>query len=129
MSAIDWLRDIGKHFSVNRMLAKEAVAARLEAGGISYTEFSYQVCRRSTSSSCTGVTADPPARRAATSGGTSRRASTSSAAWRVSRPRARDAADHEAGRREVRQEHRLDALARPGADDAVRVLPVVRQHR
>ena len=43
MSAIDWLRDVGKHFSVSRMLAKEAVAARLEAGGISYTEFSYQV--------------------------------------------------------------------------------------
>src|ERR687892_1948098 len=43
LSAIDWLRDIGKHFSVNRMLAKEAVSARLEAGGISYTEFSYQV--------------------------------------------------------------------------------------
>jgi tyrosyl-tRNA synthetase len=43
MSAIDWLRDVGKHFSVNRMLAKEAVAARLESGGISYTEFSYQV--------------------------------------------------------------------------------------
>jgi tyrosyl-tRNA synthetase len=43
MSAIDWLRDIGKHFSVSRMIAKEAVSARLEAGGISYTEFSYQV--------------------------------------------------------------------------------------
>jgi tyrosyl-tRNA synthetase len=43
LSAIDWLRDIGKHFSVSRMLAKEAVSARLEAGGISYTEFSYQV--------------------------------------------------------------------------------------
>jgi tyrosyl-tRNA synthetase len=43
MSALDWLRDVGKHFSVNRMLAKESVAARLEAGGISYTEFSYQV--------------------------------------------------------------------------------------
>jgi tyrosyl-tRNA synthetase len=43
MSAIAWLRDVGKHFSVNRMLAKEAVSARLEAGGISYTEFSYQV--------------------------------------------------------------------------------------
>ncbi len=43
MSAIGWLRDIGKHFSVSRMLAKEAVSARLEAGGISYTEFSYQI--------------------------------------------------------------------------------------
>ena len=43
MSAINWLRDVGKHFSVSRMLAKEAVSARLEAGGISYTEFSYQI--------------------------------------------------------------------------------------
>jgi tyrosyl-tRNA synthetase len=43
MSAIDWLRDIGKHFSVNRMLDKEAVSARLASGGISYTEFSYQI--------------------------------------------------------------------------------------
>ena len=43
VSAIDFLRDIGKHFSVNQMLAKESVSARLEAGGISYTEFSYQV--------------------------------------------------------------------------------------
>jgi tyrosyl-tRNA synthetase len=43
MTAIDWLRDIGKHFSVSRMLAKESVSARLDAGGISYTEFSYQV--------------------------------------------------------------------------------------
>ena len=43
MSAIDWLRDVGKHFSVNRMLDKESVSARLAAGGITYTEFSYQV--------------------------------------------------------------------------------------
>jgi tyrosyl-tRNA synthetase len=43
MSAIGWLRDVGKHFSVSRMLAKESVSARLEAGGISYTEFSYQI--------------------------------------------------------------------------------------
>jgi tyrosyl-tRNA synthetase len=41
--ALDFLRDIGKHFSVNRMIAREAVKARLEGGGISYTEFSYQV--------------------------------------------------------------------------------------
>jgi len=41
--ALDFLRDIGKHFSVNRMIAREAVKARLEAGGISYTEFSYQI--------------------------------------------------------------------------------------
>jgi tyrosyl-tRNA synthetase len=42
LSAIEFLRDIGKHFSVNQMLSKDSVANRLE-GGISYTEFSYQV--------------------------------------------------------------------------------------
>jgi tyrosyl-tRNA synthetase len=40
LSAIDFLRDIGKHFPVNRMLARDVVRSRLEAG-ISYTEFSY----------------------------------------------------------------------------------------
>ena len=40
MSTIDFLRDIGKHFSVNRMLARDVVRNRLESG-ISYTEFSY----------------------------------------------------------------------------------------
>jgi tyrosyl-tRNA synthetase len=43
LPAIDFLRDIGKHFPVNRMLGRESVAGRLEAGGISYTEFSYQI--------------------------------------------------------------------------------------
>ncbi|MCW2692959.1 MAG: tyrS [Mycobacterium sp.] len=44
LSAVDFLRDIGKHFRVNRMLAKEAVSARLNSdAGISYTEFSYQI--------------------------------------------------------------------------------------
>jgi len=40
LSALDFLRDIGKHFSVNRMLARDVVARRLNEG-ISYTEFSY----------------------------------------------------------------------------------------
>lgn len=44
MSALDLLRDVGKHFRVSRMLAKESVSARLNSEhGISYTEFSYQV--------------------------------------------------------------------------------------
>ena len=44
MSALDFLRDIGKHFRVNQMIRKDAVAARLESQeGISYTEFSYQL--------------------------------------------------------------------------------------
>ena len=44
LSAIDFLRDVGKHFRVNRMLAKESVSARLESQeGLSFTEFSYQI--------------------------------------------------------------------------------------
>jgi tyrosyl-tRNA synthetase len=43
LSALQFLRDIGKHFPVNQMLSRESVRARLEAGGISYTEFSYQI--------------------------------------------------------------------------------------
>jgi tyrosyl-tRNA synthetase len=40
LSTIDFLRDVGKHFPVNRMLAREVVRSRLESG-ISFTEFSY----------------------------------------------------------------------------------------
>lgn len=45
LSYIDWLRDVGKHFSVNYMIAKESVRRRLEDRdqGISYTEFSYML--------------------------------------------------------------------------------------
>ncbi len=44
MSAIDFLRDIGKYFRVGKMLSKDAVSARLNSdNGISYTEFSYQI--------------------------------------------------------------------------------------
>jgi len=43
LSTLDFLRDIGKHFPVSQMLARESVKARMESGGISYTEFSYQV--------------------------------------------------------------------------------------
>jgi len=43
LSALDFLRDVGKHFPVNQMLARESVRARLEGGGITFTEFSYQL--------------------------------------------------------------------------------------
>jgi tyrosyl-tRNA synthetase len=44
LSALDFLRDVGKHFRVNQMVKKEAIAARLNSDeGISYTEFSYQL--------------------------------------------------------------------------------------
>src|SRR5204863_9578599 len=42
---IDFLRDVGKHFTINHMMAKESVRARLEdrEHGISFTEFSYML--------------------------------------------------------------------------------------
>jgi tyrosyl-tRNA synthetase len=44
LSAIDFLRDVGKHFRVNKMIAKDIVSTRLRSEeGISYTEFSYQI--------------------------------------------------------------------------------------
>ncbi|WP_407671229.1 tyrosine--tRNA ligase [Nocardia stercoris] len=43
LSAVDFLRDVGKHFSVNVMLARDTVKRRLEGEGISYTEFSYML--------------------------------------------------------------------------------------
>jgi tyrosyl-tRNA synthetase len=44
MSALEFLRDVGKHFTVNHMVAKESVRARMESeNGISYTEFSYML--------------------------------------------------------------------------------------
>jgi tyrosyl-tRNA synthetase len=44
LSALDFLRDVGKHFRVNQMVKKEAIAARLNSDeGISFTEFSYQL--------------------------------------------------------------------------------------
>ncbi len=43
LSVIDFLRDVGKHFPVNQMLARESVSARLESGGLSFTEFTYQL--------------------------------------------------------------------------------------
>jgi tyrosyl-tRNA synthetase len=44
LTAIEFLRDIGKHFRVNKMISKEAVSRRLNSDqGISYTEFSYQI--------------------------------------------------------------------------------------
>jgi len=42
LKAVEFMRDIGKHFTVNYMLAKESVQSRIE-GGISFTEFSYML--------------------------------------------------------------------------------------
>ncbi len=43
LRVLDFLRDVGKHFPVNQMLARESVSARLQGAGLSFTEFSYQL--------------------------------------------------------------------------------------
>ncbi|MGK8490537.1 tyrosine--tRNA ligase [Nocardia asiatica] len=43
LTTVDFLRDIGKHFSVNVMLARDTIKRRLDGEGISYTEFSYML--------------------------------------------------------------------------------------
>jgi tyrosyl-tRNA synthetase len=42
LKAVDFMRDVGKHFTINYMLAKDSVQSRIE-GGISFTEFSYML--------------------------------------------------------------------------------------
>jgi tyrosyl-tRNA synthetase len=43
MGAVDFMREVGKHFTVNYMMQKDSVRSRMEEGGISYTEFSYML--------------------------------------------------------------------------------------
>jgi tyrosyl-tRNA synthetase len=43
LNFIEFLRDVGKHFSINRMLTQDCVKSRLEEGGLSYLEFSYML--------------------------------------------------------------------------------------
>src|SRR5687767_3782715 len=43
LSTVDFLRDVGKHFSINVMLARDTIKRRLDGEGISYTEFSYML--------------------------------------------------------------------------------------
>ena len=62
LSAIDFLRDIGKHFSINVMLARETVKNRLESDGMSYTEFSYMLLQANDYVQLRGSTAASPDR-------------------------------------------------------------------
>jgi tyrosyl-tRNA synthetase len=43
MGAVDFMREVGKHFTVNYMMQKDSVRSRMDEGGISYTEFSYML--------------------------------------------------------------------------------------
>ena len=126
MHVLDFLRDIGKHFSVNRMLDRESVKARLEAGGISYTEFSYQLLQ-----AMDFLRAVPPVRLHAADrrqrpvGQPGRRRRADQVGGGRVRARPGHPADHQAGRDQVRQDRGRRDLAERRPDVAVRVLPVL----
>ena len=130
LSAIDWLRDIGKHFSVSRMLG-QGVGRRAPRGG------RHQLYRvQLPGHAGARLPGAVPAPRLHAPAGRERPVGQPHGRRRPhptrrGRPGARagDPAHHPARRREVRQEHRLDAVAGSCADHAVRLLPVVPQHR
>ncbi len=131
MSAIDFLRDIGKHYRVGTMLKKDAVSARLNSTeGISYTEFSYQILQGMDflqlhrDYGCVLQT-----------GGSDQWEQ--SHQWggphpqgrRAHRARDRYPAHHQLRRHQVRQERGQRDLAGCGDVQPVRVLPVLGQQR
>ena len=129
MSALELLRDVGKHFRVGKMLAKEAVSARLSSEhGISYTEFSYQILQAADFLELHrrhGVRLQ--------TGGSDQWGNLTAGVdlvHRVERPvRARHghAAGDQGRRDEVRQVRGRGRLARPGDDEPVRLPPVLAQ--
>ena len=130
MTALEFLRDVGKHFRVNHMIKKDAISARLNTEqGISYTEFSYQLLQgldylhlfRSSAARCrpgSGPVGQPDRRRRPDPPGRGQ-----------ARAPADDPADHEGRRLEVRQDRERHGLAGPRHDVAVRLLPVLDQRR
>ena len=133
VSFLDFLRDIGKHFSVNQMVAKESVRARMEdrEAGISYTEFSYMLLQAFDFYHPAPRTQLRTAnRRHATNGATSPPALTSSArnsARGVYGPH--PAAHHQRRRHQIRQNRRRRHLARRRQNQRLSLLPVLDPHR
>ena len=128
MPVLDFLRDIGKHFSVNRMLDRESVKARLEAGGISYTEFSYQLLQAMDflelyrRYGCTLQLGGSDQWGNLVAGVDLIRRVEGAIRSRPGHP-----ADHQGGRDQVRQDRGRRDLGQPRPDVAVRVLPVLAQ--
>ncbi len=130
MGVLEFLRDVGKHFSVNRMLDREAVAARLAKDGISYTEFSYQLLqsydfvqlyRRF---GCTLQTGGSDQWGNIVAGVDLIRRMDGGSAHALTTP-----AHDEVGRHQVRQDRVGHRLAGSGAHEPLRVLPVLAELR
>ena len=124
-----FLRDVGKHVTVNQMLARDSVRARLESEhGISFTEFSYMLLQAN--DYCLAARAPrlrAPDRRLGPVGQHPRRASTSSAGAPGATVHALCWPLLTARRRlEARQDHRRAVWLDPASDVAVRVLPALR---
>ena len=129
LGVLDFLRDVGKHITVNYMLAKESVRSRVASEhGISFTEFSYMLLQANDYAwlhehlDCElQVGGSRPV------GQHHGRHRPRAQALRRVRPRPDGAARHALGRREVRQERRRGAVARSRTHLALRALPVLRQ--
>ena len=131
LSALDFLRDIGKHYRVNTMLRKDAVADRLASEeGISYTEFSYQILQ--------GLDFLELYRRygcVLQTGGSDQWGNLTRGVDLIHRAEGASVhalatpADHQGRRHQVRQDRGRHRLARPADDLAVRLLPVLAQRR
>ena len=129
---LDFLRDIGKHFSVNQMVAKESVRARMEDRevGISYTEFSYMLlqafdfmvlCR---DANCELQIGGSDQWGNITAGIELTRKKIGKTVYRPD-----VAAHHQRRRHEVRQDRGRGHLARPETHKRISLLPVLDQHR
>ena len=126
MSVLDFLRDIGKHFPVNRMLARDVVRNRLEDGSPTPSSPT-SCCSPWTTWSCTAARLHAAVRRQRPVGEHHRRRRAGPPGRRRPGARARDPADDQGRRDEVRQDRGGSRLAGPGDDLAVRVPPVLPQ--
>ena len=131
LNYLDFLRDIGKYFTVNYMLAKESVKRRIEQeDGISYTEFSYLMLQ-----SYDFLTLYDRYQCTLQMGGSDQWGNITAgcdldpAAARRQGPRPGDAAGDDLVWREVREDRSRRCLARSGADLAFPLLPVLAEHR
>ena len=129
IGVIDFLRDVGKHITVNYMLAKESVRTRVASEhGISFTEFSYMLLQANDYAwlhehlDCELQAGGSDQWGNITAGIELVRRRTGASVYGLTR------AAHDAlGRREVRQDRRRRALARSRSDIALRAVPVLRE--
>ena len=124
---LEFLRDVGKHFTVNQMMAKDSVRSRLDSEhGISYTEFSYMLLQANDFRHLYEHH-DVELQAGASDQWGNIVAGVELIRRRLGAPGVRDdpSADDQKRRRQVRQVGRRGSVARPGAHLAVPVPPVL----